>query len=77
MGKIARFARGMDKLNNPLDQKLLAIGDELSNNAGELRSERAKIKEEREITRASRNKNDRLMQKYQDEEKEKKKDEEK
>ena len=63
-------SRGMDKLNNPLDQKLLEIGDELSNNAGELRSERAKIKEEREITRASRNKNDRLMQKYQDENKE-------
>ena len=63
-------SRGMDKLNNPLDQKLLEIGDELSNNAGELRSERAKIREEREITRASRNKNDRLMQKYQDENKE-------
>ena len=61
-------SRGMDKLNNAVDQSLLAIGDELSNNAEELRAERAKIREERQITRASRNKNDRLMRKYQEEE---------
>ena len=68
-------SRGMDKLNNALDQKLLAIGDELSNNAGELRTERAQIKQERDITRSSRNKNDRLMRKHQGDEEQKKADE--
>ena len=60
-------SRGMEKLNNEVDQQLLAIGDELSNNAEELREERAKIREERNITRASRMKNDRLMKKYEEE----------
>lgn len=39
-------SRGMDKLN-ALDQKLIAIGDELSNNAEEMRAERSKIRRNR------------------------------
>ena len=54
-------SRGMDKLNNALDQKLLAIGDELSNNAEELRDERAKIQRDRQVTRKSRIKNNKLF----------------
>lgn len=57
-------SRGMDKLDNNLDQRLLAIGDELSNNADELRKEREQIRKEREINRKSRIKNDRLFKKY-------------
>ncbi|MCC2631977.1 MAG: desA1 [Patescibacteria group bacterium] len=46
-------SRGMDKYND-LDQKLMVIGDEISNNAEEMRTERAKI-------RRNRGKNSRLM----------------
>jgi hypothetical protein len=46
-------SRGMDKLN-ALDQKLIAMGDELSNNAEEMRAERSKI-------RRNRVKNQRLL----------------
>jgi len=60
-------SRGMDKLDNALDQRLMAIGDELSNNVEEMREERAQIQQEREITRKSRMKNDRLFKKHDEE----------
>ena len=60
-------SRGMEKLNNALDQRLLAIGDELSNNAEELRAEREQIRRERAAIRSNRVKNDRLMKKYNEE----------
>ncbi len=60
-------SRGMDKLDNALDQRLMAIGDELSNNADEMRGERAQIQQERQITRKSRMKNDRLLRKHDEE----------
>ncbi len=60
-------SRGMDKLDNALDQRLMAIGDELSNNDEEMRQERAQIQQEREITRKSRMKNDRLWKKHEEE----------
>ncbi len=59
-------SRGMDKLDNALDQRLMAIGDELSNNDQEMREERAQIQQEREITRKSRMKNDRLFKKHEE-----------
>jgi hypothetical protein len=46
-------SRGMEKYDD-LDQRLMAIGDEKSNNAEEMREERAKI-------RRNRGKNSRLM----------------
>jgi acyl-[acyl-carrier-protein] desaturase len=46
-------SRGMEKYDQ-LDQKLMVIGDEISNNADEMRQERAKI-------RRNRGKNSRLM----------------
>ncbi len=46
-------SRGMDKYDS-LDQHLMVLGDEISNNAEEMREERAKI-------RRNRNKNNRLM----------------
>jgi acyl-[acyl-carrier-protein] desaturase len=49
-------SRGMDKYDN-LDQRLMVMGDEISNNAEEMREERAKI-------RRNRVKNDRLFNKY-------------
>jgi acyl-[acyl-carrier-protein] desaturase len=52
-------SRGMDKYDN-LDQRLMVIGDEISNNAEEMREERAKI-------RRNRVKNDRLFNKYNNE----------
>lgn len=61
-------SRGMEKLNNATDQKLLAMGDEMSNNAEEMRAEREQIRSEREITRKSRGKNDRLIKRYEDQE---------
>ena len=59
-------SRGMDKLDNALNQNLLAIGDELSNNAEEMREERAQIVRERQVTRKSRMKNDRLFKKHEE-----------
>jgi hypothetical protein len=53
-------SRGMDKYDN-LDQHLMVMGDEISNNAEEMREERAKI-------RRNRVKNDRLFNKYNSEE---------
>lgn len=65
-------SRGMPQLDNDLDQKLLAYGDELSNNADELRAERAQIEREKqakdESRRRTRGKNSRLMDKYQEDE---------
>jgi hypothetical protein len=49
-------SRGMDKYDE-LDQRLMARGDELSNNAEEMREERAKI-------RRNRGKNSRLLGKH-------------
>jgi acyl-[acyl-carrier-protein] desaturase len=49
-------SRGMDKYDD-LDQHLMVLGDEISNNAEEMREERAKI-------RRNRVKNDRLFNKY-------------
>jgi hypothetical protein len=46
-------SRGMDKYD-ALDQRLMAIGDEISNNAEEMRKERAQI-------RRNRGKNERLL----------------
>jgi acyl-[acyl-carrier-protein] desaturase len=60
-------SRGMEKLNNALDQRLLAIGDELSNNSEEMRAEREQIRKERAAIRSNRGKNDRLMKKYNQE----------
>ena len=59
-------SRGMDKMDNALNQRLMAIGDELSNNVEEMREERAQIQQEREITRKSRVKNDRLFRKHEE-----------
>ena len=59
-------SRGMDKYDNT-DQRLLAIGDELSNNAEELRVEREQIRRDREITRKTRIKNERLFKKADEE----------
>lgn len=58
-------SRGMDKYDQ-LDQRLMAIGDEKSNNAEEMRSERAKISKEREVTRKSRVKNDKLFRNHEE-----------
>ena len=57
-------SRGMDQLDNALDQRLMAIGDELSANADEMREERAKIAQERAAIRSNRVKNNRLFEKY-------------
>ena len=51
-------SRGMDKYDD-LDQSLMVLGDEISNNADEMRKERAQI-------RRNRVKNNRLFEKYQD-----------
>ncbi|BCM92152.1 hypothetical protein IAD21_04031 [Abditibacteriota bacterium] len=59
-------SRGMELMDNTLNQRLLAIGDELSNNAEEMREERAQIRQEREVTRKSRVKNDRLFRKHEE-----------
>lgn len=59
-------SRGMDRLDNDLDQRLLAIGDELSNDADELRKERDEIRKNKEATRKSRLKNDKLFKKHQE-----------
>ena len=44
--------------------RLLALGDELSNDSEELRKEREEIRKNREVTRKSRVKNDRLFKKH-------------
>ncbi len=59
-------SRGMELMDNPLNQRLMAMGDELSNNAEEMREERTQIQQEREITRKSRVKNDRLFRKHEE-----------
>ncbi len=56
-------SRGMEKYDET-DQALMAIGDEKSNNAEEMRDEREQITKERAATRRNRVKNTRLMDKY-------------
>ncbi|MBW3637314.1 MAG: acyl-ACP desaturase [Armatimonadetes bacterium] len=56
-----RGSRGMDKVEGALDQMLMNIGDELSNNAEEMREERAQIQRERAATRTNRVKNNKLF----------------
>lgn len=54
-------SRGMDRLDD-LDQLLIAMGDELSNNADEMQGERLQIQEEREAIRSTgRVKNNKLF----------------
>jgi len=47
-------SRGMDQLDNALDQRLMELGDELSSNAEEMREERAQIAREQGIARRAR-----------------------
>lgn len=59
-------SRGMELMDSPVNQQLLAMGDELSNNAEEMRQERAQIREEQTATRRTRVKNNRLFRKHED-----------